>query len=441
MSKWKRTAIGQFLKERERRYSPDDKKLAGLKRLNKIDFSGEIHLSDKRSKTNMIIVEPGDLVISGINVAKGAIAVYHGEKPVTATIHYSSYIFDKDKIDIEYFKRFVKSQTFVKALEVRGGIKTEIKPKHFLPIEIDLPNIAKQREIVSFFRRIEDEIGDLRTEVSTQSDYLVKLRQAVLQEAIEGKLTAKWRKQNPKLISGENHAFKLLEKIRAGKDRFIKHGEVRKGKPLPPITDDEKSFALPHGWIWCRLGEICSKIGSGSTPKGSNYSVKGIPFFRSQNIYDEGFVYNDIKFISIDVHEQMKGTVVIAGDLLLNITGGSLGRCALVPREFNEGNVSQHVCIIRGFLVCEAFMHKIILSPLFQKMVFESTTGAGREGLPKYNLEQFVVPIPPFDEQQVIAKSVDNLVGIVGELEKQVSARKEQSKMLVQSVLREAFSS
>jgi type I restriction enzyme S subunit len=441
MAKWKRTTIGQFLKEREGRYSPDDKKLAGLERLNKIDFSGEMHLSDKGSKTGMIIVEPGDLVISGINVAKGAIAVYQGEKPITATIHYSSYKFDKDQIDIEYFKRFVKSQVFVKALEVRGGIKTEIKPKHFLPLEIDLPGIDEQRKIVSFFRRIEDEIGDLGYEISAQFDYLVKLRQAVLQEAIEGNLTVEWRKQNPNLISGENHASSLLEKIKVEKGRLIKEGKIREVKPLPPITEGEKPFPLPDGWAWCRLGEICTKIGSGSTPKGSNYFEKGTPFFRSQNVHNEGLVYDDIKFISLNIHEQMKGTVVIADDLLLNITGGSLGRCALVPRDFNEGNVSQHVCIIRSVLLCKMFLHKIVLSPLFQGMVFGSTTGAGREGLPKYNLEQFVIPMPSRCEQEAIVECVNNLMKVIDDLEKQVASRKDQLKLLMQSVLREAFNS
>src|SRR3972149_4151650 len=84
MGEWKRVKIGQFLKERGGRYDPGDDTIQGLKRLNKIDFSGEIHLSDKWSKTDMIVVEPGDLVISGINVSKGAIAVYHGEDAITA---------------------------------------------------------------------------------------------------------------------------------------------------------------------------------------------------------------------------------------------------------------------------------------------------------------------------------------------------------------------
>ena len=84
MGEWKLVKIGQFLKERGGRYDPGDETIQGLKRLNKIDFSGEIHLSDKGSKTDMIVVEPGDLVISGINVSKGAIAVYYNSNHLSS---------------------------------------------------------------------------------------------------------------------------------------------------------------------------------------------------------------------------------------------------------------------------------------------------------------------------------------------------------------------
>ena len=130
MSEWKKVKIGDFLTEREGRYKPNDKEISKYQRLDKIDFSGHIHISDKPTKTDMIIVFPGDLIISGINVAKGAISVYQGKEPVCATIHYSSYTFDDKKVDLDYFKYFVKSPAFIFALQqqVKGGIKTEIKP-------------------------------------------------------------------------------------------------------------------------------------------------------------------------------------------------------------------------------------------------------------------------------------------------------------------------
>ena len=138
-------SISSFLKVRVGTYKPNDSRITKYKRLEKIDFSGEIHLSDKPSKTNMILVEPGDLVISGINVAKGAISIYQGTENITATIHYSSYTFDSRKVNIDYFKKFLKSPLFIQELEkqVKGGIKTEIKPKHLLPIQINLPSMEE----------------------------------------------------------------------------------------------------------------------------------------------------------------------------------------------------------------------------------------------------------------------------------------------------------
>ena len=156
-------------------------------------------------------------------------------------------------------------------------------------------------------------------------------------------------------------------------------------------------FEIPGSWEWTTVENICSKIGSGSTPKGSNYAPDGILFFRSQNVYNDGVVLEDIKYISEEVHQSMIGTEVLPNDLLLNITGGSLGRCAIVPNEIDRGNVSQHVCILRPIIIKPEYLHTFILSSFFSKTM--KITGSGREGLPKYNLEKMLLPVPPLEEQ------------------------------------------
>ena len=174
-------------------------------------------------------------------------------------------------------------------------------------------------------------------------------------------------------------------------------------------------FEVPSSWMWTTIEEICSKIGSGSTPRGSNYSANGIPFFRSQNVYNDRLVYDDIKYISEEVHQKMKGTEVLANDLLLNITGGSLGRCAVVPADFNCGNVSQHVCIMRSVLVEPEYFHALVLSSYFAKSM--KITGSGREGLPKYNLEQMGFPLPPLTEQQRIVAEIEHWFALINQIE------------------------
>jgi len=175
VAEWKKIKIGKFLFEREGKYKPDDKAISGLKRIEKIDFSGKFHIASKPSRTNMILICPNDLVISGINVSKGAMGVYHGNENVTATIHYSSYTFDTESINIEYFKRFLKSQEFVRLLkrQVKGGIKTEIKPKHLLALEIGLPTVDEQERIVSRFESVETEDRELKEELTHQQTWCV----------------------------------------------------------------------------------------------------------------------------------------------------------------------------------------------------------------------------------------------------------------------------
>ena len=234
------------------------------------------------------------------------------------------------------------------------------------------------------------------------------LRQKILDLAIHGKLVS----QDP----NDEPASVLLERIRAEKERLIKEGKIKKGKKSAKTSDKPHyPFEQPKGWVWTTIEDVCSKIGSGSTPKGSNYSKEGIPFFRSQNVYNSGIVMSDIKYISDEIHQMMIGTEVVANDLLLNITGGSLGRCAVIPSNFEKGNVSQHVCILRPIVIKPEFLHCFILSSFFAKSM--KITGSGREGLPKYNLEKMLLPLPPEQEQERIVAETKRLQSFVDELE------------------------
>src|SRR5262249_5471209 len=143
-------------------------------------------------------------------------------------------------------------------------------------------------------------------------------------------------------------------------------------------------FVLPQGWAWVRLEEITQKLGAGSTPLGGKnvYKPTGVKFIRSQNVWNVGLKLEDIVFIPNDVHHRMSGTWVEAGDILLNITGASIGRSSLVPDGFDEANVSQHVAIVR--LVdksIRSFIHLVIISPFVQDLIMGVQVGISREGL------------------------------------------------------------
>ena len=440
MSEWKKVKIGDFLTEREGRYKPDDSKISKYKRLDKIDFSGTIHISDKPTKTDMIIVHPGDLVISGINVAKGAVAVYQGDEPVCATIHYSSYTFDSSKVDLDYFKYFVKSPEFIAALQkqVKGGIKTEIKPKHLLPLEISIPDLQTQQEIVKKISLQLKKTEQLSVEIESQKNYIKQLRQNILQEAIEGKLTADWRKQNPVQKGNPDYdAEALFEQIQ--KER----NNEKKQKELSPITDEEKPFEIPGGWKWVRLGEIIKEPPrNGYSPKAVDYETP-IKTLKLGAVTYGVFDSNEYKFINEEIPKDAYCWLK-NGDFLIERSNSVeyVGICAIYTGKDNEFMYPDLLMRFRTQdNLSKKYIHTALVSP-FNRSYFMSNAKGAQKTMPKINQECVVntmIPLPSIAEQNEIVKQIERNLQTISDLENQILKRELQTKQLMQSILKDAF--
>jgi type I restriction enzyme, S subunit len=132
----------------------------------------------------------------------------------------------------------------------------------------------------------------------------------------------------------------------------------------------------------------------------------------------------------------MSGTIVRPADLLLCITGGSIGRCCRVSDDFGEANVSQHVAIIRVAIDgLQDYLHRLILSQYFQAFIVDEQTGAGRGGLPKNRMDRIPVALPPLSEQYRIVAKVDELMALCERLEAQLTAAQTESRRLLDSTL------
>lgn len=260
------------------------------------------------------------------------------------------------------------------------------------------------------------------------------LKQTILQLAVMGKLVP----QNP----NDEPASELLKKIAAEKAQLIKDKKIKKTKPLPEITEAEKPFDLPCGWEWVRLQDLLSKIGAGSTPSGGQkaYVDEGIKFLRSQNVWNDGLNLLGVALIPESIHEKMSGTQVQAGDLLFNITGASIGRCALVPEDFDTANVSQHVTIVRSIdKEIKAFLHIILISKHVQQTVMDVQVGVSREGLSISKLGAFLIPVPPKAEQQRIVAKVNELMTLCDQLKTQMQAAQQTQIHLAKSIAQETL--
>ena len=155
-------------------------------------------------------------------------------------------------------------------------------------------------------------------------------------------------------------------------------------------------------WSNKKIGNIASKVGSGSTPRGGAeaYTDHGIIFIRSQNVNNDQLLLDDVAYIPEETHVKMSGSKVIANDILLNITGASIGRSCVVPHDFTEANVNQHVCIIRTPNDDPIFVQSFLSSENGQNAIQSKQAGGGREGLNFQAIRSIDLHFPPSKEEQ-----------------------------------------
>lgn len=435
---WKQVKIGDFLKVRDTRFKPKDKAISKLKRIDKIDFTGRIFISDKPSNTDMILVKKGDLVISGINVEKGAMCVYEGEEDITATIHYSAYQFNDNKIDIEFLKFFLRSAEFKSALkkQVPGGIKTEIKPKHLLPLLVKIPTeINHQKQIVQQLKKQNSKLNSISEQFRHQQSLLKQLRQAYLKEAMQGKLVS----QNP----SDEPACDLLKKIKAEKEKLVEEKKLKKEKELPPITEEEVPFAIPDSWVWCRLGEIISfGPSNGYSPKESKTET-GIKCLTLTATTSGNFKEQYFKFVDERIpHDSYLW--LQAGDILIQ-RGNSIDYVGIAALyEGASHNFIYPDLMIKIQLpsaIDSKFVHKALVCP-FNRNYFTSKAFGAQKSMPKINqgvVINTLIPLPPLPEQRRIVQKLEELMSNCDELETSIQRSRHFNEKLLQQILKEAL--
>lgn len=160
-------------------------------------------------------------------------------------------------------------------------------------------------------------------------------------------------------------------------------------------------------WKKCTIAELATKVGSGVTPRGGEavYKTEGHPFVRSQNVGLGHLLLDDIAYIDEDTHQCQKNTELQLDDVLLNITGASIGRSAIVTKEIVRGNVNQHVCIIRTKdNLVSSFLCNFLLSNYGQKQIDSFQAGGNRQGLNFEQIKSIKIGLPSIEEQKKIAE-------------------------------------
>ena len=211
----------------------------------------------------------------------------------------------------------------------------------------------------------------------------------------------------------------LLEKLAEQRVALISHA-VTKG--LNPDVEMKESTniwlgKIPETWVLKPTKYFLSYVGSGKTPKGGSevYIDEGIMMIRSQNVHDDGLRLEDVVHITDEADQGQINTRVYEDDVLLNITGASLGRVSLVPKGIPLANVNQHVCILRPIqnLILPEFLHLIMQSHYAKSLIKSEENGTSREGLTFEQIKAMVFALPLIDEQMKICEYIKVELGFI----------------------------
>ena len=197
---------------------------------------------------------------------------------------------------------------------------------------------------------------------------------------------------------------------------------------------------IPEDWVESAVGTVAIKIGSGITPTGGSnrYKEFGRPFMRSQNVGWGRLLLDDLAFIDNDTHNQFPSTELKQNDVLLNITGASIGRTALADERLVGGNVNQHVCIIRvdAHQARPEFIHLLLLSTLGQRQIDSFQAGGNRQGLNFAQIASIKLALPPtLAEQEAIASALGDADALIESLERLIAKKRDVKQGAMQELL------
>ena len=274
---------------------------------------------------------------------------------------------------------------------------------------IPLPPLAEQKRIVAKIEELLPLVDRYEQAWTKLEDFNRRfpedMKKSILQQAIQGKLV----EQRPE----EGNAQELYAQIQAEKQRLIKEGKLKKEKPLPEITEDEKAFEIPEGWMWVRLGTLTEAITSGSRDWAKYYSKTGDIFLRMGNLSKNSFDLRLDKIQRVTIPESTEGkrTSLQAGDLLFSITG-DVGMLGLIPPDFGVAYINQHTAMLR-FMEKERnrYIPYLLLTDYAQKFYNGNQHGI-KNSFRLDSIAWLPVPLPPFAEQKRIVEKLEELLAM-----------------------------
>ncbi|MGH8108664.1 MAG: restriction endonuclease subunit S [Arenimonas sp.] len=422
-------------------------------------FEGLVYVPTNNISDEQIL-QPGDVVIASSSGSKeivGKAGAFRGGDFIGSFGAFCSGIRPSLALSSEYFGYYFQTPSYRKSVsELSAGSNiNNLKTGDLAAQRFPLPPRAEQTRIVA---KLEELLSDLDAgvaELKAAQKKLAQYRQSLLKAAVEGALTAEWRKQNTPTETGAQLLQRILTERRSRWEakQLAKFEEQNKSPPTDwqkkypePVQPDTTNLpTLPKGWVWASGEQLCEFITKGTTPpKGFDINgEKNVPFLRVTNLTDHGKLdLADEVFVSKKTHQGfLARSSVYPNDVLMNIVGPPLGQVAVVPSTFVEWNINQAIAIFRAVEgVLPWFICHYLLSPIAQQWLkARSKTTAGQTNLTLEVCRSLPFPLPPLNEQSSLLVNLDTAMSSITNQEHSIELSLKQSNAQRQNILRAAF--
>lgn len=311
----------------------------------------------------------------------------------------------------------IKSYLFkiLPLIAVKGDFKNAVKGKTLNAtaisnLMIPLPPLAEQERIVAKIEELMhlvEEYGKAEEQLTKlNAEFPDKLRKSILQQAVQGKLTERDPADKP--------ASELIKRIKTEKEALINSGKIKKEKPLPEITEDEKPFDIPETWEWVRLGMVTSVRGGKRMPKGRALITTPTEhiYVRVTDMQNGTILANDLHYVPDDVYTQIKDYIINKDDVYLVIVGSTIGKTGLVPDMFDGMNLTENAVRLIPILIDKTYLFTILSTEFVSSQMMSRVKQEGQPKLAIERLRTTIIPLPPLAEQKRIVKRVEELLAL-----------------------------
>lgn len=427
MKNWKKVKLGSLLTESKIvSDNPNPNNRIRVK-LNVLGVEKRPVTKDKKGATRYYIRKAGQFIYGKQNLHKGAFGIVPEELDgYESSSDIPTFDIDESCYSKWIFYFFRKNNFYLKLEDLAIGIGSKrIHPKQIFDLEIYLPSKEEQRKILDVIESAEANNQLLLNELQRQEENLIKLRQSILHDAIQGKLTEKWREKN----NSTQSALHLLEII-------------KKGKTLTTIQDKEIPFNIPDNWVWCRVKDF-AQIQNGYAFKSSKFTSLGIRLLRNINIshstinWNESVYYPENELKNLERFKLEKGDIVISLDRPLISSGLKISKISeidlpsmLLQRvgRFKSIELKINSDFLYIWLNSNEFITKLTPS-----------NGIGVPHISTKEIESYPFPMPTLEEQLEIVKKTSKLLSDCKNIEHKILVNKENAEKLIQKVFIELF--